>query len=146
MTKLSTTNLRPNVSDRAFFAYRLQHCFGHNILSYNSRVTSGLLQGFVLSPLQLLVFINLLSDCIPSSIRSFADDCVMYCTIHSPSDILLILYDLNVLSGALTGFLPSTMTNAAILFFFPDPYNHPITPTICRVIFYTHPRITNSWQ
>ena len=49
-------------------------------------VKSGVPQGTVLGPLMFLVYINDLNESISSSIRLFADDCVMYNTIPTPRD------------------------------------------------------------
>ena len=46
-------------------------------------VLSGVPQGSVLGPVLFLIFINGLPDNIRSSVRLFADDCVLYRNIHS---------------------------------------------------------------
>ena len=43
-------------------------------------------QGNALGPLFFLLYINDLSFCISSTIRSFADDCFLYRTIAKPID------------------------------------------------------------
>ena len=45
-------------------------------------VLSGVPQGSVLGPILFLIFINNLPDNIRSSIRLFADDCVLYRNMH----------------------------------------------------------------
>ena len=47
-------------------------------------VLSGIPQGSVLGPVLFLIFINDLPDNNRSSIRRFADDCVLYRNINSP--------------------------------------------------------------
>ena len=49
----------------------------------------------VLGPVLFLVFINDLPDNIRSSVRLFADDCVLYRNICSPSDCLILQDDLD---------------------------------------------------
>ena len=53
-------------------------------------VLSGVPQGSVLGPVHFLVFINDLPDNIRSSFRLFADDCVLYRNIRTPSDCLIL--------------------------------------------------------
>ena len=47
-------------------------------------VLSGVPQGSVLGPVLFFIFINDLPDNIRSSVRLFADDCVLYRNIKSP--------------------------------------------------------------
>ena len=60
-------------------------------------VLSGVPQGSVLSPVLFLIFINDLLDYIRSSVRLFADDCVLYRYIHSLQDCLTLQEDLTSL-------------------------------------------------
>ena len=61
-------------------------------------VLSGVSQGSVLGPVLFLIFINDLPDNIRSSVRLFADDCVLYRNIKSPIDCQILQDDLNSLS------------------------------------------------
>ena len=54
-------------------------------------------QGSVLGPVLFLIFINELPDNIRSSVRLFADDCVLYRNIHSLQDCLTLHEDLTSL-------------------------------------------------
>ena len=60
-------------------------------------VLSGVPQGSVLGPILFLIFINDLPDKIKSSVRLFADDCVLYRNIHSLQDCLILQKDLDSL-------------------------------------------------
>ena len=57
-------------------------------------VTSGVLQGTVLVILLFLIFINDLTESITSSVKLFADDCLVYHTIHSSNDAIQLQEDL----------------------------------------------------
>ena len=57
-------------------------------------VTSGVPHGAALGPLLFLIFINDLPESITSSVRLFADDCLVHCTIHSSNDAIQLQEDL----------------------------------------------------
>ena len=61
-------------------------------------VLSGVPQGWVLGSVLFLIFINDIPDNIRSSVRLFADDCVLYRNIKSPIDYQILQDDLNSLS------------------------------------------------
>ena len=50
-------------------------------------------QESVLGPILFLIFINDLTDNIKSSVRLFADNCVLYRNIHSLQDCLILQED-----------------------------------------------------
>ena len=61
-------------------------------------VLSGVPQRSVLGPVLFLIFINDLPENIRSSVRLFADDCVLYRNIESPMDCQILQDDLNSLA------------------------------------------------
>ena len=62
------------------------------------RVLSGVPQGSVLGPVLFLIFINDLPDNIGSSVRLFADDCVLCRNVGSPLDCQVLQDGLNSLA------------------------------------------------
>ena len=58
-------------------------------------VLSDVPQESVLGPVLFLIFINDISENIRSSVRLFADDCVLYRNIESPMDCQILQDDLN---------------------------------------------------
>ena len=60
-------------------------------------VLSSVPKGSVLGTVLFLIFINDLPDNIRSSVRLFADDCVLYRNIHSLQDCLILQEDLTSL-------------------------------------------------
>ena len=59
------------------------------------RVQSGIPQGTVLGPLLFLIYINDIADQITSTVRLFADDCVLYRTVSKDADADLLQKDLD---------------------------------------------------
>ena len=57
-------------------------------------VTSGVPQGTVLGLLLFLIFIHDLTESITSSVKLFADDCLVYRTIYSSNDAIQLQEDL----------------------------------------------------
>ena len=57
-------------------------------------VTSGVPQGTVIGPLFFLIFSNDLPESITSSVKLFADDCLVYRIIHSTNDTIQLQADL----------------------------------------------------
>lgn len=95
--KLACLKLDPLVLSwiECFLTNRSQFTVIDNFKSSSSPVLSGVPQGSVLGPLLFLIFINDLPNSILSSIRLFADDCVLYRRISSQNDQLILQEDLN---------------------------------------------------
>ncbi len=68
------------------------------IASDPADVISGVPQGSVLGPVLFLLYINDLPDNIASSVRLFADDCVLYKNIHTDSDCQALQHDIDKLA------------------------------------------------
>ena len=67
-----------------FLHERSQQVLANGVLSRKSRIVSGVPQGTVLGPILFLVHINDLPDCVSSSVRLFADDCLLYSIQNNP--------------------------------------------------------------
>jgi len=61
-------------------------------------VISGVPQGTVLGPVMFLLYINDISEDISSSLRLFADDCIVYRVIKSEQDHHQLQHDLNLIN------------------------------------------------
>lgn len=62
--------------------------------SSDFRVTSGVPQGSVLGPLLFTIFMMDLPRCVESKVRLYADDCTIYRTIKSATDVDILQKDL----------------------------------------------------
>ena len=62
--------------------------------SSSTIVTSGVPQGAVLGPFLFLLYINDLPDNLSTSVRLFADDCILYTPIRTQNDSSLLQNDL----------------------------------------------------
>lgn len=101
MAKLSSLSLHPLILSWicSFLTNRSQYTVINNHPSTVTKVTSGVPQGSVLGPLLFLVFINDLPVGISSSIRLFADDCVLYRRVSTTNDQSLLQDDLNLIQS-----------------------------------------------
>ena len=73
---------------------RLQRVVIDGCESKFARVISGVPQGTVLGPVMFLLYINDINSNISSSLRLFADDCIIYRIIKSEQDHLQLQQDL----------------------------------------------------
>lgn len=98
--KLRKLNIDPQILAwiENFLSNRSQFVTANDYDSSYCSVTSGVPQGSVLGPLLFLIFINDLPDAITSSIRLFADDCVLYRVMSSTSDPSALQSDLDRIS------------------------------------------------
>ena len=78
----------------SFLKHRTQRVVVSGEKSAWSNVHSGVPQGTVLGPLLFLVYINDLPDNIQSSVRLFADDCIIYREITNEIDARTLQEDL----------------------------------------------------
>ena len=95
--KLNWYGIRGNIHTwiSSFLANRTQSVVVNNAISSNVSVTSGVPQGTVLGPVLFLIFINDLPDDIKNSmVRLFADDCILYRSIHTSNDCIKLQGDL----------------------------------------------------
>ena len=100
-TNCTTTGLEDLLTTHQWIASWLSERFQKVVLDGQASdpvpVLSGVPQGSVLGPVIFLIFINDLPDNIRSSVRLFADDCVLYRNIKTPTDCQILPDDLNSL-------------------------------------------------
>lgn len=100
LLKLSTLNIDPNILKwiECFLNNRTQFVTANNSKSPRCAVKSGVPQGSVLGPLLFLIYINDLPAVVNSSIKLFADDCVLYREITNQHDNFMLQKDLDNIS------------------------------------------------
>ena len=82
---------------QSFLSERLQQVVVDGCCSSPCKVFSGVPQGSVLGPVLFLLYINDIAEGICSHIKLFADDCLIYRIIQSPSDQHTLQQGLNTL-------------------------------------------------
>ena len=75
-----------------FLTGMTQHVVVNGATSSSTIVTSGVPQGTVLGPLLFLLYINDLPDNLSTSVRLFADDCILYTHIRTQKLMTLPYY------------------------------------------------------
>ena len=101
LMKLADSGVDPRVVAwiREFLLGRSQRVRVRGKLSDAVAVTSGVPQGSVLGPLLFLAYINDIWKNIGSTIRLFADDCILYRKITNNLDVEILQADLDRLGG-----------------------------------------------
>ena len=83
---------------QSFLTDRAQQVQAEGATSDSITVISGVPQGTVLGLLLFLLFINDLPDCVQSSLRLFADDCILCRRIRNNKMAEILQEDLNQLA------------------------------------------------
>ena len=83
---------------KSWFSERSQKVVLDGQASNPVPVLSGVHKGSALGPVLFLIFINDLPENIRSSVRLFADDCVLYRNLKPPKDCQILKDDLNSLA------------------------------------------------
>lgn len=101
LLKLSSLNIPVNVLLwlKDYFTERKQCVVVNGKNSTYVDVTSGVPQGSVLGPLLFLIFINDITVGMESSIRLYADDCVIYRSVQNSADSTSLQRDIDCISG-----------------------------------------------
>ena len=99
LNKLKFYGIKGKVYDwlSIWLTQRSQRVVLDNSSSNYVQVESGVPQGTVLGPIMFLLYINDITVGISSSLRLFADDCVLYRIIKSNHDHNYLQSDLNVI-------------------------------------------------
>ena len=82
---------------RSFLSGRTQKVILNGQESRTTKVSSGVPQGSVLGPLLFIIYINDMPNNIASNIKLYADDALLYRTIHSVTDTYILQHDLDML-------------------------------------------------
>ena len=98
--KLDYYGIRGNLLNwfDSFLSGRSQQVVVEGTKSETCTVTSGVPQGSVLGPILFLIYINDITINVHSEIRLFADDILLYRTINSSNDHIVMQNDLNTLT------------------------------------------------
>ena len=83
----------------AFLSNRTQTTVVNGVLSSYVEVTSGVPQGSVLGPMLFLLYLSDINNAITSQIKLFADDSVLYRSIHNQNDQVILQNDLDTISS-----------------------------------------------
>ena len=97
LSKLNHVGIRNNIHSwiETFLTKRYQRVVVDGEASQCCPVKSGVPQGTVLGPLLFLVYVNDLPDNLSSSVRLFADDCIVYREIKNSQDAQTLQEDVD---------------------------------------------------
>lgn len=100
LMKLSRLNIHSKIITwiTSFLTNRYQFVSVSGQSSALTKVKSGVPQGSVLGPILFLIYINDISKNIYSTVRLFADDCVLYRQINTSEDSNILQADLSKIS------------------------------------------------
>jgi len=84
---------------KSWLTQRVQRVIVNGSCSKWLSVKSGVPQGTVLGPLLFLIYINDIAKDLSSSLKLFADDCLLYREISCDEDVAALQRDLNTLSN-----------------------------------------------
>ena len=70
----------------SFLSNRTQRVVLEGVFSDEAQILSGVPQGSVIGPVLFLVYINDIANSMESTIRLFADDCIVYRNIQNRED------------------------------------------------------------
>ena len=92
--KLSRNGISGNMLNllKDFLKYRKQRVLLNGQNTAWKGITSGVPQGSILEPLLFLIYINDLSDDLPSNCKLFADDASLFSVVH---DVAISSFELN---------------------------------------------------
>ena len=117
----------------SFLSNRIQRVVCDGEVSEAKHVLSGVPQGTVFGPLLFLLYVNDITSSINSSIRLFADDCLLYRKTNTQNDQQILQNDLNKLelwqNKWQMNFNPSKCFIQTIT---PKKYYKPPTYTLCN--------------
>jgi len=108
-----------------------------NHISSKLPVKSGVPQGTVLGPLMFLLYINDINENISSTIRLFADDCILYRVINSEQDSAYLQRDLNTINWTEKWQMQLNTDKCVVLrctkSFCPIEFNYKLKDTILKL-------------
>ena len=116
LNKMKCYGVDGNINNwlRDFLTNRTMQVVVNGESSELASVDSGVHQGTVLGPLLFLCHINDLPDQVESTVRLFADDCLLYRCIRSVWDHTLLQTYMNLRSGPQHVVCDSTPTRAML--------------------------------